>query len=407
MPVKVVLDHPQRHVARRMGQRIVALAGLPVLALGVVATFAIFVLLLVLILAIVETANEEDWLDVPIGTIALAWVAAIVLAIVGVTFCATHTIGRSWRLVTLDDHAIAPLGVGTATKRLVAAGGPAAKGMGELGDGVTKTGGWITTMVGRLLKPVAIALFVIAGYEFLRHDDWLTGLDGILDMVIGTMSFDAIGIPSEFDAPGIFSVVAQLAAVLLVIGALGLALQLIILPFVLLLLPMMPVSMFFSHVASEVRRAERATRDEIRTAAQVDATAAMVAQESRKILAPRLIVARVDSAIWQKAVDRFAALAEVLLIDVSQPTENLLWEIREATSRYRSRCVFVGHYDRVRQLADGSESAREPLNARLAGLLDGYEVLAYTTSKPGLKRFARELRDVLDSRVHAAAEVAR
>src|SRR5918996_6586431 len=98
MPFKVVLDHPQRHVARRVGQRIVALAGLPVLALGVVATFAIFVLLLVLILAIVEAANEEDWLDVPIGTIALAWVAAIVLAIVGVTFCATHTIGRSWRL---------------------------------------------------------------------------------------------------------------------------------------------------------------------------------------------------------------------------------------------------------------------------------------------------------------------
>lgn len=35
------------------------------------------------------------------------------------TFAATKTLGRSWRLVTLDDASVAPLGVPTGMKRLV------------------------------------------------------------------------------------------------------------------------------------------------------------------------------------------------------------------------------------------------------------------------------------------------
>ena len=39
------------------------------------------------------------------------------------TFAAAKTIGRSWRLVTLDDASVAPLGVPTGTRRLVVGGG--------------------------------------------------------------------------------------------------------------------------------------------------------------------------------------------------------------------------------------------------------------------------------------------
>ena len=119
-----------------------------------------------------------------------------------------------------------------------------------------------------------------------------------------------------------------------------------------------------------------------------------LAAESRKIFAPRLVVLRVASEVWQQTVMRLASAGSLTIIDVSEPTENLLWEIQALTERFGPRCVFVGQSDRVAGLTGSSETVppRGPINERLLRLLDGREVLAYMTNRRGMRRFARALR---------------
>ena len=124
---------------------------------------------------------------------------------------------------------------------------------------------------------------------------------------------------------------------------------------------------------------------------------ALVAKESRKLLAPRLVVLSVASNVWQQAVERLASVASVLLFDISEPTENLLWEIEELTGPWGSRCIFVGDYDRVQRLAGNAVARPESLDGRLSVLLDGQEVLGYVTDRRGMKRFARALRGKLQT----------
>jgi hypothetical protein len=84
----------------------------------------------------------------------------------------------------------------------------------------------------------------------------------------------------------------------------------------------------------------------------------------------------------------------VTLIDISEPTENVLWELEELIARHDGKYVFIGHYTRALALAS-SDPGLTSVERRLAALLAGQEVLAYTTDRQGLKRFARALRDKL------------
>jgi hypothetical protein len=85
------------------------------------------------------------------------------------------------------------------------------------------------------------------------------------------------------------------------------------------------------------------------------------------------------------------------MIDVSEPSENLLWEIDELSDGSGRKCVFIGQYDRVLPLASRSPPSG-PFGARLSALLDGEEVLAYTTDRRGARRFARALKARLENR---------
>jgi hypothetical protein len=48
--------------------------------------------------------------------------------------------------------------------------------------------------------------------------------------------------------------------------------------------------------------------------------------------------------------------ASVALIDVSEPTGNLMWEIEELTRRSQTRCVFICRHDRALQIATAAAS---------------------------------------------------
>ncbi|MGE5156059.1 MAG: hypothetical protein ACM3JP_01010, partial [Betaproteobacteria bacterium] len=115
---------------------------------------------------------------------------------------------------------------------------------------------------------------------------------------------------------------------------------------------------------------------------------------SRRVFGPRLVVLRVSSSIWQQAVNGVASVADVPLVDISEPTDNLLWEIEQLNARFGPRCVFVGEYARVVHL--GTPAPTDPGSQHVQRLLDGRTVLAYTTDVAGTERFARALRGTLE-----------
>ena len=110
---------------------------------------------------------------------------------------------------------------------------------------------------------------------------------------------------------------------------------------------------------------------------------------------PQLVVLRVASGVWRQTVGRFASVSSVVLFDVSEPTENLVWEIEELTLRSRKKCVFICQRERAEEIT--SPSPPRPFDAYVARLLELEEILAYTTDWRRRRRFARALRGKLMS----------
>ena len=81
-----------------------------------------------------------------------------------------------------------------------------------------------------------------------------------------------------------------------------------------------------------MQAADKLTIRQVENASEIDRAARAIAAESRKIFAPRLVVLRVASEVWRQTVMRLASAGSLTIIDVSEPTENLLWEIQELTS---------------------------------------------------------------------------
>jgi hypothetical protein len=89
-------------------------------------------------------------------------------------------------------------------------------------------------------------------------------------------------------------------------------------------------------------------------------------------------------------------MSSLALVDVSEPTDNLAWEIEELRGRLGTRCVFIARHDRALPLAAaGTAVPRAPMERRVAYLLEGESILAYTSDRRGMRRFARALREKL------------
>ena len=402
-----------------MWRRLGTLAGGIVLTIGLLASAVAFPTTILVASFVIGWLSEQEgemdpWPseDVPVPEILLAWAVSAPIAIVAlkvglrllrgdrelvlflrrfgfddatraVTYAASKTIGGSWRLVTLDDAEIAPIGVARGTAALFGVGRFIATATGKLGQAVV-----------RLFPYAVLAMWAIVGLEFLRAEDWRTVLDdGTLDPYFDTLQavgqlrfpFDAVG----SDLPGLFALVviaAALAGIAAAVGAVAILLSLLFLP----------IFLFVSSSADAVRQAEAAKTSQIRTAMDADAAAATIAARSRKVFAPRLVVLRVATPVWQETVSRLLDVSAVPLIDLSDPTENVLWELEELTRRFGPRCLIVGQRERVVRFADAPETAAPgSLDERLRALLDGQEVLAYTTDRRGMRRFARALRGKL------------
>jgi hypothetical protein len=143
-----------------------------------------------------------------------------------------------------------------------------------------------------------------------------------------------------------------------------------------------------AHVGEEIRGAETAKSKSIRTVAQAHEMAASIAVASDRVVAPRLTVLTVDEPVWRETVSAFAAKADAVIIDVSDASENLLWEVKEVDRLPGPRPVFIAERDQVDE-------------ARLASVLDGRDALVYTTGLVGRRRFERALFGELESTLPA------
>lgn len=403
MPVSVVLAHRHRHGLRRMRRGMSALIGGLMVGIGLTASVAWIPLIIVFV-----SHTGEEGLANPSRARALSdmayevFGASIVITVLGlviglrllrgtrklvlflrrfgyreathaITFAAAKIVGRSWRLVTLDDAAVAPLGVAAAARRVFRAGSLTAKAVGKATRGLMKTG--VCIIVGGIAGMVGIYLII-----YLRHGDPTPLAESL-----------RLSGPIHRNLPGAFHVffLATLGAWLS---------ELLMIPLLLLQIALLGPYVFGSLSSRAVRTAEESKVAEIRSSHEIETATDLIVRQSRKFFSARMVVLKVASTEWKRTVQQLASVSSASLIDVSEPTENLLWEIHELTG-LRSRCVLVGQYDRVRYLAGGAEEAwlAGALNGRLSILLDGQEVLAYTTDRHGMRRFARALRAELES----------
>jgi hypothetical protein len=238
------------------------------------------------------------------------------------------------------------------------------------------------------LVPPALQ-FAIAGKTTWRV--WERAIDPFVRIIAsvfdGRPPLDAV----TLSLPGIFAVLAMAAAV-------SFGMLIVSMVVLLLALPSSVVLFFLSSSADAVQEAETSKAVTVTSPAEIDRAAQLIAQRSRKVFGPRLVVIRVASQAWQHAVSRLASLSSLPLIDISEPTENVLWEIEQLTQRFGDRCVLIGHYDRVSALATPTDRALTTVEQRLAQLLKGREVLAYTADPAGQRRFAKALRGLLLTR---------
>ena len=431
MPFSIVFDHARSHVGRRLWRRISSLFGSLLLVIGLTASIPavpanLAVVGIVLGWLTTEPSDPDAFppADMPVPQIILAWAVLTPLAIGGVriglrllrrhrtmvlflrrfgydaaqsavTFAVLRTIGADWRVVTLDDAEMAPIGVADGTRRVFRAGHLVSKY-------VLMFGGFIGLRMFPILISTMWAVLALGliepAYEFARtgvttFDVWGDAIEPYLRIVAsvfdGRPPLDALG-PT---LPGLFALLAMAAAV-------SFAAMMASMAALLLAFPLSTILFFLSSSADSVREAERSKSLAVGSVREIQQAARDIARRSRKVFGPRLVVLRVASPVWQEAVTELASVSSLPLIDISEPTENVLWELETLTTRFGDRCVVIGNHEQVAAL-DGlppDAAASTAVERRLTRLLDGREVLVYTTDRPGLKRFARALRGMLLTR---------
>lgn len=250
-------------------------------------------------------------------------------ATAALTFALKRSIGRSSRAITLDDEQVAPVSVRGPLRWLA--------GLGLV---------------------LCLAALLWMGY--------LTGqfLDEAIATVAGT---DPNLVP--------LNSMQQLIPIVLLALVLG---------------GLVPTAVLLSLGVAMIRRAHRARVVRVARAEEVEDAVATVRSRAEKLVAPRLAVLRVHTDLWKEAVVRLLGAAHVVVVDVSVPSRNLLWEMRTL----RSHAVpFVPVVARG-QLADLKAGSAPPAS-EMRELLRGDQVYVYEPDRLG--PFTVVLRDALRS----------
>jgi hypothetical protein len=290
---------------------------------------------------------------------------------------ATTQLGDFWRVVTLDDDRIQSLGSGEGVEGLVDVVTDVKRSYQKARPVVTK--GWKLVMRGAATL-LAISLVVVVR----PGPDWDARLDRLEVLA---------DIGREPD--GGWMLAARIAVAVLIAGmamAVLWAVVVVVIGWVLSL----PIRLVYGGVARGVTEAAALDELPIVEVGQIALVGEMVRRQSRRVFGARLAVLTVSSAIWQETVTGIAELCAIPLIDISEPTENVLWEVEELVRRFGDRCVFIGSYDRLQELTTRKP---DPQMERLSTFLEGRQVLGYQSDAGSRERFVRALGSTLERHI--------
>jgi len=369
--MRMVYEYPGRGGLRRFFRAIVRLFGAILILVSLIAAMPLFFLLAALIISIVDGKSGPPLRESEMSQLAIAFVIMIVAWFLGrklvrgrrqlvlflrrfgfvgatetLTFAVTTAMGGSWRLITLDDRQVAPVGTG--------------KGMR-----------WSSILLG---------LFAIAIIGSALN--WLFGGG------LGKMMSDVVR-----DAPRQGNLVQTIFGALVAGLVVGLVVGLMV---IVLVAFFAVVGLFSWGTYFSVRRAERSKKLEVTSVASLEKIVRTVSRRSRRVFSPRLAVVRVAMPVWQQAVLQLASVCAAVVVDVSEPTDNLLWEVATLKPRLQTRFIVVADQEHLNRMTTGPTQSLE-LHQRLLHVLAGEEVLAYSNDRAGRKRFARALRTRLES----------
>ena len=419
MPIQVVFDYPGHQTRSAIGRWLARLLGGILALIGLLATVVLIPAGFVTIGDIVATLNHEQVFDpvFPVRRIEAAFAVAVVVAIFGlrygrrlvrghrssvlflrrfgfdgsmqvVTYAVANSIGVTWRLVTLDDEEIAPVGVDTASRVFFGVGERLAALAKAAGTGVMVGFQWTISAMWGVVAIQAARIAMTGNWRRALTDGTVDRYERIFTSVmerhIPVQYFD-------FTLSGAFAVLATVAAFLFV----GL---IVVMTALIALLPLIGVVVFASSSAEALHKAEAAKTGRVMLPKDIDDAVSNVSSRGRETFAPRLVVLRVASAIWQPTVSALARAASATIIDISEPTGNLAWELGELQRLgHLDRCIFIGEADRITPSSgdDSMPTAATALHARVAAAIGDRAVLGYTTNRRGMRRFTRALYGML------------
>ena len=252
----------------------------------------------------------------------------------------THALGGSlghrWRLVTLDDHEIAPIGVRSSRR-------------------------W-------LIRLTRLAMVAAAGAATVYAVNKLSGdsIGAMIDKLFRETHDNAV----EQGQNQVGAAIGALFATLIVgIVLIGLLMIVVISPIALA----GAGALFASLGTRSIRRAEHAKAIVIEHRDRIDRGVQDVVRRTRKVLAPRMVVARVATPIWQDVVASFVDAGDIVVVDVSEASDNLLWEL-DLLRRTSTAWVAVGRVDQLNALRSATSAAADGVRHAL----EGRRVIGYT-----------------------------
>ncbi|MDA0364341.1 MAG: hypothetical protein O3B31_01295 [Chloroflexi bacterium] len=375
-PFAIVSQLPGRPWPARALSAVRVVIGMLIVLVGLVLAIPALALLIILPIALVtggETTGANWALLVGLG-VGAAILMALGLRIMrgrrhlvlflrkfgfgdaseALTFAVSGALGRRWRLVTLDDSQVEAVGVGRGTR--------VAWGLGR----------WLT------LAALVLVIFLAARWWFGG------GIESTIDGIFEDARAGSGGSGASGFAAAIGAIVVGLIVTIVV-----LALMLLLIFGAISTLGVATIGAWRADRA--VRRAEGDKALAIADAHAVEPTVARVLAGSRGIQAPRLVVLKVADAVWRDVVLALADEATVAVVDVSDPTEHLLWEVATLQGGdVRARPLLIGRRDRVEALAaargdDAAGRLRERLRCERVVVYDDPD------DRRGMQRFARTL----------------
>lgn len=380
--IRLVTELPGRAWHRRVGSGMALLLGYLLILVGVIVAIPAVVLVIFVPIAAFSGDATPEQGALLVGSVAGSWFALwlgrrlargrrhLVLflrkfgfndATEALTYAVSGALGRRWRLVTLDDTEVEAVGVHPGSRAA-----------------------WSLVRWG-LLALLVVAVGVAANWYFGGGIDSL--FSGIMDPIVDQAVDDA---ENPLEAIGAAFVAALVGA--LVAG--------VILAMIMALAVLALSTLGVAHIAAwrvdrAVRHAEGSKALIVDQTRAIGPTMARVRGSARGIQAPRLIVLKVADQIWRDVVQRLSDEATVAVVDISDPSDHLVWEVDLLQRDVRARMVLIGRRDRVEALLDGSGTSAET-GRRLRELLAGQDVLVYESESASLRRFAQTLAAAFD-----------